>query len=230
MVVVTTSTPDGRLLSGSRGWTTVLVLTLALAMLVLGQLSAVEARAGGLGTAPAALPLADTAPLPVPAPAPAEVPVEVPVEGWQQRRGEAALASLGAGAERTGFALSFAPARKGYLGLTHLHERRIEVFVRACDVQSDALLRHVVAHELGHAYDTAHLDAATRAAWQAARGIPASSNWYGCSGCTDFATPAGDFAEVYAQWSRGAGDNRSELAGAPGPAELTSLAAQFFGA
>jgi hypothetical protein len=35
---------------------------------------------------------------------------------------------------------------------------------------------------------------------------------------------------VYAQWARGAGDNRSELAGAPGPAELAALAAQFFGA
>lgn len=151
-------------------------------------------------------------------------------EGWEQRRGAAALASLRAGAERTGFRVEFAGARKGYMGLTHLQEHRIEMFVRACDRQSDALLRHVMAHELGHAYDTTHMTAQSRAAWQAARGIPASTPWYGCSGCTDFATPAGDFAEVYAQWARGAGDNRSELSGAPGPAELEALARQFFGA
>ena len=69
-----------------------------------------------------------------------------------------------------------------------------------------------------------------RAAYQAARGIPASTPWYGCSGCTDFATPAGDFAEVYAQWARGATSNRSELAGDASPAELTALASEFFGA
>jgi hypothetical protein len=116
------------------------------------------------------------------------------------------------------------------MGLTHLEQRRIEMFVRACDVQSDGLLRHVMAHELGHAYDTTHMTADARAAWKAVRGIPAGTPWYGCSGCTDFATPAGDYAEVYAQWARGASDNRSKLAGSPGPAELAQLAGRFFGA
>lgn len=150
--------------------------------------------------------------------------------GWQQRRGQAALASLRGGAARTGFRVEFAGARKGYLGLTHLEERRIEVFVRACGTQSDELLRHVMAHELGHAYDTTHLSAATRRAWMAARGIPAGTHWYGCSGCADFATPAGDFAEVYAQWARGTSTNRSELAGDVPAAQLAQLAQQFFGA
>jgi hypothetical protein len=150
--------------------------------------------------------------------------------GWQQRRGAAALATLKGGAARTGFRVEFAPARKGYMGLTHLEERRIEVFVRACGTQSDALLRHVVAHELGHAYDTTRMTTATRHAWMAARGIPAGTDWYGCSGCTDFATPAGDFAEVYAQWARGASSNRSEIAGDVAPARLAQLATQFFGA
>jgi hypothetical protein len=150
--------------------------------------------------------------------------------GWQARRGAAALASLKGGAARTGFRVEFAPARTGYLGLTHLKERRIELFVRACGVQSDELLRHVMAHELGHAFDTTHGNAGTRRAWQAARGIPAGTPWYGCSGCTDFATPAGDFAEVYAQWARGAATNRSELAGDVPPAQLQRLAQRFFGA
>ena len=261
---MTTSTPDGRLLSGGRGWTTVLVLALALLMLVAGQFAGGQAQATGLAPAPEALPLAVLPPTDPPAPAPAAAaaaaaaaapapaPVAAPVvsvpvvaaapapapapadlcsgEGWQQRRGEAALAAVRGGAGRTGFSVSFAPAREGYLGLTHLHERRIEVFVRGCDTQSDTLLRHVMAHELGHAYDTTHLTPEVRAGWQAARGIPASTDWYGCSGCTDFATPAGDFAEVYAQWARGASDNRSELAGAPGPDDLAALAGQFFGA
>jgi hypothetical protein len=174
--------------------------------------------------------------LPPPAPAAAPKPTPEPAadlcagEGWQQRRGAAALASLKAGAERTGFRVEFKAARKGYLGLTHLGERRIELFVRACGTQSDELLRHVMAHELGHAYDTTHNTAAERRAWQQARGIPLRTPWYGCSGCTDFATPAGDFAEVYAQWARGSSTNRSELAGDVPPAQLAALAQQFFGA
>ena len=149
--------------------------------------------------------------------------------GWQQRRGQAALASLKGGAARTGFRVEFAGARKGYLGLTHLEERRIELFVRACGTESDELLRHVMAHELGHAYDTTRMSSATRRAWMAARGIPAGTGWYGCSGCTDFATPAGVFAEVYAQWARGSATNRSELAGDVAAGQLTQLAQQFFG-
>lgn len=184
--------------------------------------------------APAAAPAAAPAPPPAPAPRqPAAAPATAGLcsgDGWQQRRGQAALASLRAGAERTGFRVEFTAARKGYMGLTHLKQRRIEMFVRSCDAQPESLLRHVMAHELGHAYDTTHMSTASRAAWQRVRGIPAGTPWYGCSGCTDFATPAGDFAEVYAQWARGASSNRSKLAGAPGPTALAQLAGQFFGA
>jgi hypothetical protein len=185
-------------------------------------------------TAPAAVP-----PAAVPPRAPAAAPpagarpaAASPCsgDGWQQRRGRAALASLRAAAERTGFTVEFKGARSGYMGLTHLHERRIEMFVRPCSTQSDELLRHVMAHELGHAYDTTHQDEATRRAWQLARGIPLTTPWYGCSGCSDFATPAGDFAEVYAQWARGATANRSQLAGDVPAAQLTALAQRFFGA
>ena len=88
----------------------------------------------------------------------------------------------------------------------------------------------MLAHELGHAWDKTRLTDAQRTAWMRVRGIPAGTPWQGCHRCTDFATPAGDFAEVYAQWRRGATDNRSELAGAPSPAELDALAREFFGA
>lgn len=149
--------------------------------------------------------------------------------GWQARRGAAVLATLKGGGGRAGYRISFLPARRGLLGLTYLDERRIEVFVRPCaDAASTATLRHAIAHEVGHSHDTAFLSAADRRAWKAARGIAASTPWYGCNGCADLATPAGDFAEVYGQWARGAGSNRSRLAGDVPPAELRRLAARFF--
>lgn len=244
-------------LTGRRGWTAVAGLSTALAVLVAGNLPSAAAEDAPL--VPARVAAVEPAPTtsaadrlagpyrPTALPAPKPTPVAARVvrasvakktapglcsgEGWQQRRGQAALDSLRPGAaSRTGFRIEFKGGRKGYLGLTHLDERRIEMFVRDCGTQSDELLRHVMAHELGHAYDTVRNDAAVRAAWQATRGIPASTPWYGCSGCTDFATPAGDFAEVYAQWARGASTNRSQLAGDVPPAPLAALAKQFFGA
>ncbi len=147
--------------------------------------------------------------------------------GWQQRRGAAALASLRP-ATSPARSLAFRAARGGFLGLTHMDSRRVEVFVRPCARQSDALLRHVVAHELGHAYDSAHLTPALRQAWMRARGFPVGTSWQGCDRCTDFATPAGDFAETYAQWRRGSADSRTRTARVPGPAALDRLAATFF--
>jgi hypothetical protein len=60
------------------------------------------------------------------------------------------------------------------------------------------------------------------------RGIPASTPWFGCSYCSDFATPAGDFAETYAQWQRGTFDSRTKIAPMPGSAALAALGARFF--
>jgi hypothetical protein len=150
-------------------------------------------------------------------------------DGWEVRRGQAALASLRP-AQASGYSLTFLPGQSTFLGLTKPALKAVEVYVRSCSAESDALLRHVVAHELGHAWDKSHLSAADHADWLAARGIPGDTPWQGCSRCTDFATPAGDFAEVYAQWRAGESSNRSQLAGAPGPAELNALAARFFGA
>jgi hypothetical protein len=72
------------------------------------------------------------------------------------------------------------------------------------------------------------MSGAQRADWMRARGISTSTPWFGCGSCTDFSTPAGDFAEVYAQWARGGGAFRSRVAGRPGPAELSALARTFF--
>lgn len=182
---------------------------------------------------PAAVP---APPVPVPA-AGAAPPVTAeagPAElcsgrGWQQRRGEAALASLRPAQPPT-WSLTFQAGQDGYLGMARPALQAVEIYVRSCDRESDDLLRHVLAHELGHAYDQSRLSDAQRAEWLAARGLAAGTPWQGCHRCTDFATPAGDFAEVYAQWRRGASDNRSELAGSPSPADLEDLAVRFFGA
>ena len=51
----------------------------------------------------------------------------------------------------------------------------------------------VLGHEIGHAVDFSRLDDTARQYWMALRSL--SGAWYGCWGCTDFATPAGDWAE-----------------------------------
>ncbi|MFP5220503.1 MAG: hypothetical protein ACLGIG_12375 [Actinomycetes bacterium] len=175
--------------------------------------------------APAPAPAA-AAPAPPPAPAPDPLCTGA---GWEQRRGAAALASLRRPSDASAFTVEFKGHHDSYLGLATVHERRLEVFVRSCASQSAGLLRHVVAHELGHLVDGARMTDAMRSEYMRMRGIPAGTPWFGCNGCADFATPAGDFAEVYAQWQRGAGDNRSQLAPPPSAGQLEQIAARFFG-
>jgi hypothetical protein len=116
--------------------------------------------------------------------------------------------------DASAFRISYEPGRSDVIGLATVHEGRMQVFVRTCDKLSRGLLAHVVAHELGHLVDGARMNGELRAQWLAARGIPADTPWYGCNSCADFATPAGDFAEVYAQWQTGA--SRNQLADGAG--------------
>jgi hypothetical protein len=147
--------------------------------------------------------------------------------GWQQTRGSRALASL-RHPTPAGVSVSFKGSRAGYLGLTYPASHHVDMFVRSCSAESWTLLRHVMAHEMGHAYDAAHMTAASRRAYMAMRGIPAGTPWFGCSYCSDFATPAGDFAETYSQWQRGSADSRTRIAPMPGAAALARLGATFF--
>ncbi len=124
--------------------------------------------------------------------------------------------------------MSFSRGRSGYLGATDRRDASVRVFVRSCAAEPDTLLRHVVAHELGHAFDLVHLTEPERSAYRRARGIPPGKPWFGCDGCSDFATPAGDFAESYALWLRYGGTHRGELVPAPSRAQLAALATRFF--
>jgi hypothetical protein len=148
--------------------------------------------------------------------------------GWQAKRGQLALSTLRDTGQRSGVTVAFKGAKSGYLGLTFPERRHVDVFVRSCSAESMTLLRHVMSHEMGHAFDAAHMNAASRKAYMAMRGIPAGTPWFGCDYCTDFATPAGDFAETYSQWQRGSSDSRTRIAPMPSPSQLAAVAAAFF--
>jgi hypothetical protein len=147
---------------------------------------------------------------------------------WQTKRGARALATLKDTGQRSGVTVAIKSAKPGYLGLTYPSRHHVDVFVRSCSAESFTLLRHVMSHEMGHAFDAAHMTPAMREAYKAMRGIPASTPWFGCSYCTDFATPAGDFAETYSQWQRGSSDSRTKIAPMPNPTQLAAIAAAFF--
>jgi hypothetical protein len=192
--------------------------------LAAGPVAAKPAPAG-TGPAPAAAPVRRAA-RPVIA-ALVDAATSCTGAGWQQRRGQAALGSLRHPVPG-GVTVAFQPGGGALKGMTYYDRHHVDVFVASCARESDALLRHVVAHEMGHAWDSRHMTDALRADYLAARGIPAGTPWFGCSRCQDFATPAGDFAETYAQWQRGASDSRSRLAAPATPAELQRLGAAFF--
>lgn len=144
--------------------------------------------------------------------------------GWERRRGEAALARVAYDWQSIGYTIRFLPARPGYLGMTYPREQRIDVWVRPDE--SLEMLTHIVAHELGHAVDVTWNDAGRHGRYLAIRGI-SPRNWFTCDGCTDFSTPAGDFAEVFATWATGVGEFKSRLAPVPSPEQLAQLAPLF---
>ena len=145
--------------------------------------------------------------------------------GFEQRRGQAALAMIPYPWQDLGFTVEFVPGRRGYLGLTFPDRRAIQVFVRAEHTVDQ--VAHVVAHELGHAIDLTHGTPERRAAFLAARGLPASQGWFTCDACTDYSTGAGDFAESFAAWATGAEHWRGQLAGPPADAQLAAIAPLF---
>ncbi|MEZ5225795.1 MAG: hypothetical protein R2710_03720 [Acidimicrobiales bacterium] len=146
-----------------------------------------------------------------------------PAPATPQERGAQALGRISYdwNGRLPGWSITFAPGRSGVFGYTYVGEQRIEIFVR--DSMSDALLAHVIAHELGHAVDVTLNNGDDRATWAAARGIEGVQWWPG-DGVTDFATGAGDFAEAFAVWQVGAANYRSTAAGVPTAEQLSLLA------
>ena len=147
--------------------------------------------------------------------------------GWRQVRGEQAATALGFPLSTLGYRVRFRPEHAGYTGLTDARAHTIDLFIRPCSQQSDASLLFTLAHEVGHAIDATHLRSSRHDDWLQARNRPGAV-WFGCGGCADFTTGAGDFAETFAYWcTRNRAEYRSSLAPLPTDTQLARLSPMF---
>lgn len=127
--------------------------------------------------------------------------------------GGEAFARTGARLPR-GWRVVFEVYRGGFQGLADTGTRQVTVWVRPTD--SAARLQVTVAHEMGHVLDYTTLTDRDRQRYLAMRGRSGCRDpWYPRNGTSDYSSPAGDFAEVYALWRGGRGDFRSRFAPAP---------------
>jgi hypothetical protein len=155
-------------------------------------------------------------PKPKPKPRPA-VRVETPTQ-----RGTRILGSLHYDWQRLGYRIVFLAEKHGYLGLTDEGTHTITIWVRTRE--TDLVLSHTIAHEIGHALDFSQGNLAKHKSYLLLRGLSATTPWRGCDGCTDYATPAGDWAEVFAYWLAGPGDYRSKMGPPPDAAHMKAIA------
>lgn len=139
--------------------------------------------------------------------------------------GREALDQVSYPLEELGWTVRFLPGRPGYLGLAIGKKRRINIYVRPEHGVAD--VAHTLAHETGHAVDITYGTDYRRSEYLRMRGFDPQRTWFGCDACTDYATPAGDFAEVFEYWLLGGGDYRSQLGPPPGPDQLRLLSTLF---
>ena len=135
-----------------------------------------------------------------------------------------ALARISYPWHQLGYQIRFLGPRPGYRGQTVPSQQRIDIYLSPGEPVD--LVAHVLAHEIGHAIDFSYGDDTRHQRWLDVRGIAADTPWYGCSGCNDFATPAGDFAETFAYWQLGDSDY-SRMSPAPDAQQLQSLVPLF---
>src|SRR5688572_2999630 len=133
-------------------------------------------------------------------------------------RREAALALIPVPWQELDYEIVFLAPRPGFRAMTIPGKRRIEIYLRP---QDD--IRQVafdIAHELGHAIDIVHNTEETRRKWMVARGLDPATVWFGCSRCSDYNTPSGDFAETFALLLLGPEDFRGRIAPRPTSVDL----------
>ena len=129
----------------------------------------------------------------------------------QSRVGNDALALVGFPAARVGYEVRFDAGRAGTRAQVDTDAKEITVFLRRGD--TPAIVAHDIAHEIGHAVDAERLDDAGRRTYLARRGVPGAEWLPGAA--SDYASGAGDFAEVFALCHAASADFRGTLAGRP---------------
>jgi hypothetical protein len=96
----------------------------------------------------------------------------------------------------SGWTIHFKAPRSGYLGLTLVKQRTVELYLRSG--RSVEGIAHDLAHELGHVADVTMNDNDTRSAYLVNRGLAETTPWWTCNSCGDLQVGAGDFAETFA--------------------------------
>jgi hypothetical protein len=140
-------------------------------------------------------------------------------------REEAALALIQFPWQRLNYEIVFLAPQPGYRAMTISSEQRIEIYARPGE--DSRKLAYDIAHELGHAIDLIHNTADTRRKWKELRGIDPATPWFGCSRCSDYNTPAGDFAETFALLMLGPGQFRGRIAPPPTMEQGAALTEYF---
>ncbi len=123
------------------------------------------------------------------------------------------------------YEIVFLGPKRGYRAMTISSKQRIEIYVRTGD--DSQMLAYDIAHELGHAIDLTLNTKESRKKWMEARGIKPSTPWFGCDRCSDYNTPAGDFAETFAYLLLGPGYFYSRIAPAPTSEQVERLTGFF---
>jgi hypothetical protein len=136
-------------------------------------------------------------------------------------REQAALAMIHFPWQQLNYQIVFLSPRPGLRAMTFPSHHRIEVYARPND--SASLMAYDIAHELGHVIDVTYNTAESRKNWMKLRGIDPSTPWFGCDACSDFETPAGDFAETFALLMFGPKDFQGRIAPPPTAQQLSGL-------
>ncbi len=139
--------------------------------------------------------------------------------------GAAALAQITYPWQQLGYQIVFLGPRSDLMGQTIFDAHRIEIYLRSGESQQ--MVAHVIAHEIGHAADVAYNTPDRRQQWLNLRGASPSQPWFGCSSCDDFSSPAGDYAETFSFWQIGPNADFSHLAPPPSPDQLNQLIPLF---
>ncbi len=117
--------------------------------------------------------------------------------------------------EGLGRRVVLAPPRPGVRAEHDARRRTITLYLNPLDAPHR--VAHDLAHELGHAWDAERLDDVGRREYLRGRGAPGAAWWPAAPG-DDYASGAGDFAEVFARCHAASPEFRSRLAPVPADA------------